>query len=435
MGVAVADFDNDDFPDLYLAGYPRNYLFRNSGSGRFRDVTAEADVAAGGWSTSAVFFDYNGDGWLDLYVGRYVSYEPAREPFCGIRKDGWRSYCLPDVFGGISGVLYRNRRGRSFVDATREARVAVPEAKTLGLAVSDYNRDGFPDLFVANDRVRNFLFRNRGDGTFEDRAELDGVAYSDDGAARAGMGCDFADFDNDGNADVLVTNFETEGAGLFRNDGRGSFTDVANRSSLGRRSYLFVGFGAKLVDLDADGRRDAFVVNGHVIDNIALYKDSVAYRQPKLVFHNTGVGFDSIALPEDVSAPSVARAAAFGDFDNDGRIDVLIANNGGPAELLANVSSPDNHWLILKLVGTRSNRDGIGARVELRAGPLRQTHEATAGSSYLSANDPRVFCGLGPRRRAERIDIHWPSGTIQTLENVSANQVLRVVEPHEVKQP
>jgi len=429
MGVAVGDYDGDGRDDLYLTGYPRSYLFRNLGHGKFEDVTVAAMAGVNGWSTSAAFLDYDGDGQLDLYIGRYVRYEPALEPYCGIKKEGWRSYCLPDVFEGASGVLLRNNGHGGFADVSRAAGLDLKEAKTLGVSVGDYDHDGKPDLFVANDRVRNFLFRNLGNGKFEERGERDGVAYSDDGTARAGMGSDMADYDNDGHPDILVTNFETEGAALFRNQGNGTFQDVAMRSELGRGSYRVVGFGAKLVDLDNDGFRDIFLVNGHVIDNIQLYKDSIAYRQPKLIFRNTeGRGF-ALQQMVGVSRPMVGRGAAFGDFDNDGRVDVLVNNNGGQAELLHNESSPKNHWIGLRLKGRTGSREGVGARVELQAGAVRQMREVSGAGSYLSANDQRVVFGIAQQTNVDQILIEWPSGRKQTILRPVVNRYHEVQEP------
>ncbi|MEW5978267.1 MAG: CRTAC1 family protein [Acidobacteriota bacterium] len=427
MGVAVADFDNDGWQDLFLTGYPRNYLFRNLGTGRFADVSTGAGVSGGGWSTSAAFFDYDNDGWLDLYVCRYVDYDPLTEPSCGAEKEGWKSYCLPDAFKGISGLLFRNSGGQ-FKEVTRETGVYRPEAKSLGVTISDFDNDGNQDLFVANDRVRNFLFRNEGAGRFLERGELAGVAYSSDGQVRAGMGVDFADADNDGQPDVLVTNFETEGAALFRNL-NGLFEDVAMFSELGPRSFLHVGFGAKLVDLDGDGWRDIFLVNGHVLDNIALYKDGVSYLDKKQVFRHLG-GHKFVYLESALtsSPAAVGRGAAFGDYDNDGKVDVLVTNNGGAAELLRNESPGRNRWMAFKLVGTQSNRDAIGARLELRAGGLRYRAEVASSGSYLSSHDLRVYVGLGTNERVEQVLIHWPSGLTEQLTDLKPNRILRVVE-------
>lgn len=429
MGVAVADYDNDGLQDLYLTGYPRNYLFRNTGDGHFQDQTQFAGVRADGWSTCAVFFDFDRDGLLDLYVCRYVKYNPRNEPYCGIKKEGWKTYCLPDVFDSASGILYHNVGDGKFKEITEEARVHAPYAKSLGVAVSDYDRDGWPDLFIANDRVRNLLFRNLGHGKFEEIAELAGVAYSDHGVARAGMGVDFADYDNDGRPDVLVTNFETEGAAIFRQISPARFEDVATRSEVYRRTYPFVGFGAKFVDLDNDGYRDIVITNGHVTDNIELYKDNSAYPQPKLVFRNkSGSGFSLVNGAIAGGKSSVARGAAFGDLDNDGRVDVIISNNGGSVELLRNESASDSHWLALDLVGRESNRDGIGARLELEAGALKQIHEVGGAGSYLSANDLRVYFGLADEEKVNKLVINWPSGHEQIIADLPAERCYQVIE-------
>lgn len=430
MGVTAADYDNDGFTDLYVTNFGSNQLLRNGGNATFVDVTAKAGVGAGGWSTSAAFFDYDRDGYLDLYVCRYLEYQLEKQRYCGQPELGWRSYCLPDLFPAASDRLFRNNGDGSFTDVSLEAGMARVKGKGLGVTVSDFDRDGWIDIFVANDRTRNFLFRNKGDRTFEEVGLQAGVALSTDGVARAGMGTDFGDFDQDGWPDVVVTNFETEGLALFRNQGSRFFRDESGERGLMEASFPYVGFGVRFMDYDNDGWLDLFVVNGHILDDIERYKPHMTYPQPKLLLRNDGQRFSPVrgASTSALAKLSVGRGAAFGDLDNDGAVDVVISNNNGSCELLRNeVGSPENS-LLLKLVGTKSNRDGFGGRVELRFGKAVRVVEAKGAASYLSSNDPRLHVGLGAATRVDEVKVHWPSGKLQTLTALRAGFLYEISE-------
>jgi enediyne biosynthesis protein E4 len=438
MGVAIGDYDNDGWDDIYVTNWGPGILYRNNGNGTFRDVTKTAGVGAGGWGTSCAFADYDADGDLDLFIGNYVDFKLERNKWCGRERPGERAYCTPEVYDGTPSLLYRNNGNGTFSDVTRQAGVDNPKGKALGVVWGDYNNDGRIDLLVANDTEPNFLYRNNGDGTFTDVALVAGVAYGENGKALSGMGVDFGDYDRDGFLDIFVTNLDFQYNSFFRNNGRqadgaysGTFDSVITQTRTGPPSWLHSGFGAGFHDFDNDGWLDILVANGHVIDNIHLYREDVTYAERKLLFINLGNGSFVEAAAKSGKAlmvPEVSRGAAFGDYDNDGDVDVFVTNNGSRATLLRNDGGNRNHWITIKTVGTKSNRNGIGARITLLAGGVKQMKEVKNSGSYCSAGDLRVHFGLGKAAMVESLEIRWPSGIVQKLANVKANQFLTVRE-------
>jgi hypothetical protein len=432
MGVCVADYDNDGDQDIYLTNFGPNVLYRNNGNATFTDVTALAGIGDARWGSSCAFADYDNDGDLDLYVANYLDFAQAKKNvWCGRHEEGFRTYCHPDNFDGVASVLYRNNGNGTFTDVTEAAGVLNPAGKGLGVVFGDYDNDGDVDLYVANDSVANFLYRNNGNGTFTEVGVLSGVAYDGEGKAEAGMGVDFADYDNDGLLDIFVTNFDFETNTLYRNQGNSLFIDITDLVGLGQDREPYMGWGTKLLDYDNDGSKDLFVANGHLQDNIHLYNDVMTYAQGNQLFHNKGRGrFVEVTLSSGPGLLSkrVGRGVAFGDYDNDGDTDIFIVNNNQPATLLRNDGGNRNHWLMVKTVGTKSNREGIGARVKVEAGGLTQVAEVRSGSSYLSQNDLRLLFGLGSSAKVDRVEVRWPSGTVETVENVAANQLLILTE-------
>jgi hypothetical protein len=429
-GVAVGDVNNDGWLDLFVAGYGGNALYQNSGTGTFTDITARAGVAGGGWSSSAGFFDFDRDGDLDLYVTRYLDYDVRRNRYCGHRKTGYRMYCDPRNFDGVPDLLYRNDGNGRFTDVSAQAGIANPAGKGLGVAFGDVNDDGWPDVYVANDLVRNFLYVNNTNGTFTDATYRAGVGYDENGKPQAGMGTEIADVDDDGRLDIFVTNFSEELNELYRNRGDLAFEDVTRAAGL-ESAWLRLGFGTKLFDADNDGRLDIHVTNGHVLDNVALYQPRLAYRQADQLFINRGNGKFA-----DVSAEAgpafriehVGRGSAVADLDNDGDLEIIVSNCGEPPLVMRNDVVNRRHWLALTLRGRESNRFGIGARVIVEAGGLRQVREVGTAGSYLSASPPALHVGLGSRSTVERLTIRWPSGKQQVLTEVRANQRLTIDE-------
>jgi hypothetical protein len=418
MGVASGDYDNDGYADLYVTGYGRNTLYHNNGNGTFTDVTAAARVAAGGWSASAGFFDYDNDGRLDLFVTRYLDWDISRNILCGTP---FHSYCRPDKFSGVTNVLFHNEGGGRFRDVSAAAGISSVKGKSLGVAFNDYDGDGFADIFVANDGMEQFLFRNKGDGTFEECALNAGVALSDDGKPFAGMGVAFADYDNDARPDILVTNLALEKYALYHNEGGGRFEYSSLTTGLAGLTARSSGWGVGLFDFQNNGRKDVFAVQGHVLDNVEKIHSGLRYLEPPAMFRNQDGKFIETDLG---NPPAVAgRGAAFGDLNNDGSMDVVMTVLGGRPMVFTN-SGGANHWLTLKLVGSHTNRDGAGAKV--KAG--KQWAYATTSGSYLSASDGRVHFGLGSDNETT-VEIAWPSGRKQVLQHVTADRILTVKEP------
>jgi hypothetical protein len=431
MGAAAGDYDNDGDTDLFVAGYSRSVLYRNNGDSAFEDVTAKAGVGnSKKWASSAAWFDYDNDGRLDLVIVNYLDWSPENNLYCGERRPGYRSYCHPNKYRGQAATLYRNQGDGTFEDVSVKSGIGGPAGNGLGVVCFDYDDDGWMDVFAANDSMQNYLFHNQGDGSFEEVALPAGVAYGDNGEAEAGMGTDAADIDGDGRLDLYLTHLDFEFDRLYRNSGDGVFEDATFRAKLGYDSFHVSGFGVRFIDYDNDGRRDIFTVNGHVLDNIQLYHAETAYAEPKAAYRNLGGAFDNVSeqLGPHILRARVSRAAAFGDYDNDGDVDVLVSNSGQPAELLRNDGGNANHWLQIHLIGTTSNRDGVGARVTVVAGDLRQYDQRKGGASYQAAHDPRLHFGLGKRDHVDRIEVRWPSGETDQVENVEAGQGIAIRE-------
>jgi hypothetical protein len=431
MGAAAADYDNDGLTDLYVTNLNGNILYHNNGDGTFTDVTASSGTAASGWSAGALFIDYDRDGLLDLIVTRYLKWDFSMDIWCGERKPGYRAYCHPDQFEPITHVVFHNEGNGRFKDVTAQSGFITSPGKGLGIAMNDLDRDGWPDVFIANDAAPEQLFHNRRDATFEDVALARGAAFDSDGRSFSGMGADFADYDNDGWPDIFANALATQRYSLFHNNG-GSFDYVSDVTRVGAATIQHSGWGAKFIDYDNDGWKDLFVAQGHVMDNIQLTQPQLRYREPPLLLRNTGRIFVN-ASEEGGAAfrtPRAARGAAFGDLNNDGLVDVVMNSNNEAAVILENRCASGNHWLIVDTRGCRSNRDGIGTeiRVTTASGP-QQYAMVTTGSSYLSSNDKRVHFGLGPNREVKLLELRWPSGKVQRLENVAADQVLTVREP------
>jgi hypothetical protein len=430
LGVAVADYDNDGREDLYITALDGDHLFHNEGGGKFRDVTRAAGIHNAAFGASAVWFDYDRDGKVDLFVANYVRWSPKGDLWCSL--DGsTKSYCTPESYRGNSSKLYRNLGNGKFEDVTEKAGLSDPSSKSLGVAVIDYDNDGWPDLFVANDTQPNKLYHNNRNGTFTEEGLRAGVAFSEDGVARGAMGVDAADYDRSGRMHLLVGNFSNQMLGLYHNEGNGLFVDEAPRSAVGRVSRLSLTFGCFFFDYDLDGWPDIFAANGHIDEEIGRVQPRVQYREAPLLFHNAGRGrFEdaSFAVGPDFRRPVVARGAAYADYDHDGDLDILLSTNGGPARLLRNDGGNRNHWLTLRLVGTRSNRDAIGAVVHLTSASGRQTQMVHSGSSYCSQSDMALTFGLGRDSRATAIEIEWPSGAKQHVGGLAANQFVTIRE-------
>ena len=429
LGVAVGDYDNDGDDDLFVTAVGQNRLFRNT-KGVFADVTKEAGLAGPSeFSTSAAWLDFDRDGNLDLIVGNYVQWTPETDLFCTL--DGTRkSYCTPESYKGASVRLWRNRRDGTFEDATRAAGLLDNTSKTLGIAVLDANQDLWPDILLANDTQPNRLYINNGKGGFAERGILSGIAFSEEGIARAGMGVDAADYDRSGYPSVMITNFANQMLALYHNEGNGLFVDEAPRSAVGRATLLTLGFGCFFFDYDLDGWLDIFVANGHVDSDIERIQSRIKYAQPPHVFRNTGKGvFEAItqSLGAALRQPRVVRGAAYGDFDNDGDLDVVMTTNGGPAVLLRN-DGVSNHSLRIRLAGSRSNRNGFGAVVRVTAGGETQTQMLRSGSSYLSQSENILTFGLGTRMQADSLEIRWPSGAVDRMSNVKSGGVVTLTE-------
>ena len=430
IGGASADFDNDGHADVYLTTLGANRLFKGRGDGTFADVTEQAGVGDPGFSTSALWFDYDRDGHLDLFVANYVEWTVETDLFCSLVGDT-KSYCTPESYQGQSPTLYRNRGDQTFEDVTTAAGLRAPSSKGLGVAMIDVDDDGWPDLFVANDTQPNQLYLNRGDGTFEDIGVIAGVAFSETGVARAGMGVDAADYDGSGRPSLIIGNFSTEMMALYHNEGNGLFIDEGPTSAIGRGTLLSLTFGCFFFDFDLDGWPDIFAANGHVADDVERVQSRVTFAQRAQLFHNLGRGrFEEIVAGANsgLYTPMVGRGAAYADVDSDGDLDVLITANGGAARLLENDGGNSNNMVRVQTVGVVSNRDGIGSRVEVSAGGNERWQIVKTGSSYASQSELPLTFGLGSSTRVANITVTWPSGQVDSIDDVEANQLITIEE-------
>ncbi|MBS1851194.1 MAG: CRTAC1 family protein [Acidobacteria bacterium] len=430
MGVAVGDYDNDGFEDLYVTSYGGNRLYHNNGDGTFSDVTGKAGVAGGGWSTSAQWVDLDGDGLLDLVVARYMQWD-FDDIWCGEKKPGYRAYCHPDQFPAIAPLVYHNDGQGRFTEVAHKLHLDKP-SKGLGVAVADFNRDGLIDVYIANDSIPEFLYQHKPDGSFEDVGLLSQSAVDADGRSFAGMGVDFNDYDNDGLPDLIVTTLAYQMFALFRNMGDGSFTYATPASGVGAMTYLHSGWGVRFLDYDNDGRKDLLIARSHVLDTIQTNFPQLRYYETMLLARNTGAKFVDVssqagAIFQDARA---WRGLAIGDIDNDGRLDAVVTTNEGAAYILHNETASPNHWITFKLVGRKSNRDAIGAEIKIVTSQGIQFTTVTTGGSYLSAGDKRAHFGVGGDDTISSVQIRWPSGLQQTLKSVRADQILQVEEPN-----
>jgi hypothetical protein len=432
MGVAVGDYDGDGFPDLYVTQYPHSILYHNNGDGTFTDVTAKAGVSAPGWATSAVWFDYDNDGRLDLFVCRFVDYSKTKLKFCGDRLTGERFYCIPSIYDPMPCWLFRNNGDGTFTDVSKESGISRSLAKAWGAVAADVNNDGRMDLYVTNDTVPNFLFANRGKGRFEEIGLLAGVGVNVFGKPRSGMGVDAADYDQDGRIDLFEANVDHEMYSLYHNDGDETFSDVANPTGIGATTRMLSGWGLKFFDYDNDGDLDLLLCNGHPDDTVDKRVEGVKFLEPLLLFRNTGKGFENVS---SVSGPIFSRVLsgrglALGDFDNDGSVDVLVTQNNAAPILLRNNLGRQNHWLGVRLVGTKANVDAIGARITYQSDDLKRHQFKVGGGSYLSAHDPRMVLGLGKRTRIDWLEIRWPqpSGKTERFTDLPIDRYITIVE-------
>jgi hypothetical protein len=432
QGVAVGDYDNDGHPDMYVTGFGGAILYHNNGDGTFTDATAKAGVAdEGQWSTSAAWVDYDKDGYLDLVVANYLIWSPETNLWCGEKQPGYRAYCSPNNYRGQKMKLYHNNHDGTFTDVSDKSGIGIPEAKGMGIVAADFNNSGWFDIAVANDTWPNFLFRNNHDGTFTDDSLISGIAASEDGRYEAGMGIDAADVDGDGFLDVYITHLDMELNRLYHNNGDGTFTDVTYASGIGNKAMNLSGVAAKFIDYDNDGWPDIVQANGAMVDNVELYHSEVTYKEPLLAFHNLGGGkFEkaSDSLGPDFVRKVAGRGLATSDFLNDGNVGIAVVCRGDYPEILRNDNTTGNHWLEVLLIGTKSNRDGIGSVLKLTAEGMVRTEQAKGGTSYMSASDPRIHFGLGKHAKVDSLVITWPSGQIDKLTNIAADQIIAVKE-------
>jgi enediyne biosynthesis protein E4 len=431
MGVATGDYDNDGNVDLLVTNLGGNILYHNNGDGTFTDVTAKAGVGGSGWCTGACFVDYDRDGQLDLIVTRYVEWDFSSDIYCGEHKPGYRAYCHPDQFNAITHLVFHNNGDGTFTDVSKKCGIERSPGKGLGVAIDDFDGDGWPDIFVANDSVAEQLFRNNHDGTFTEVALLSGLAYDQNGHAFAGMGADFGDYKNSGWPSVFVNALANQKYKVFRND-KGTFDDVTDSIGLGASTMSHSGWGAKWIDYDNDGWLDLFIAQGHVMDNIQLTEPTLRYLEPPLLLKNEQGRFSDVSQQGGpvFTTSMAARGAAFGDLDNDGFLEVAINCNDGRAIILHNRGDNENHWLMLNLIGTSSNRDAIGSKIRLvTQNGQQQTRFVSRAGSYISASDKRAHFGLGSSKKVELIEITWPRGIVQRLESVNVDQILTVKEP------
>jgi enediyne biosynthesis protein E4 len=431
MGVAVGDYNNDGYPDIFISCVGQNRFFRNTGKGTFVDATRSSGLfGRQGFSTSAMWFDFDRDGLLDLFVCNYVKWSPEHDVFCSLDGKN-KSYCTPEAYRGETCWLFRNRGNGTFEDVTAKSGVFDTSSKSLGVAMLDYDNDGWPDLMVANDTQPNKLYRNLGNGTFKEVAVDAGVAFSADGKARAGMGVDAADFDNSGRAGIAVTNFDNEMIGLYRASKPGDYVDVASQAGVGAPSKTTLGFGCAFLDVNLDGALDLMAVNGHIDETARNIRYGIGYAQAPHLFLNNGNGsFRDVASEAgaEFRAPKVGRGLAYGDFDRDGDADILMTTNNGPAYLFRNDQTSGNKSIRFRLIGTKSNRDAIGATVRVTSGDLTQTRTVKSGSSYLSQSELPLTFGLGKRDRADRVVIQWPSGRTEDYKNLAAGRAYECAE-------
>jgi enediyne biosynthesis protein E4 len=432
MGIAVGDYDGDGFPDLYVTQYPHSILYHNNGDGTFTDVTTKAGLAAPGWATSAVWFDYDNDGRLDLFVCHFVDYSKDKLKFCGDQLTGERFYCIPSIYDPMPCWLFRNNGDGTFTDVSKASGISRPLAKAWGVVAADINNRGRMDLYVTNDTVPNFLFANRGKGEFEEIGLLAGVGLNAFGKPRSGMGVDAADYDQDGWIDLFEANVDHEMYSLYHNDRNETFSDVANPTGIGAATRLMSGWGLKFFDYDNDGDLDLLLCNGHPDDAVDRRVEGVKFLEPMLLFRNTGKGFENVsgASGPIFSKPLSGRGLALGDFDNDGSLDVLVAQNNKAPILLRNNIGRQNHWLGIRLVGTKANIDAIGAKITYQSGDLKRHQFKVGGGSYLSSHDPRMILGLGKRTKIDWVEIQWPqpSGKTERFTELPIDRYITVVE-------
>ena len=430
MGVAIGDYDNDGRDDVYITALEGDRLFHNEGGGKFRDVTASSGIRNANFATSAAWLDYDRDGKLDLFVANYVQWTPKGDLWCSL--DGsTKSYCTPESYKGTSSKLFHNLGGGKFEDVSQKAGVGEPTSKSLGITVFDYNNDGWPDIFVANDTQPNKLYRNNKNGTFTEEGMSAGVAFGEDGVARGAMGTDAGDYDRSGRPHLLVGNFSNQMLGLYHNEGTGLFVDEAPSSTVGRASLLSLAFGVFFFDYDLDGHPDIFAANGHIEEEIGRVQPKVQYKEPPLLFRNLGKRrFENVttSMGPEFNRPIVARGAAYSDYDRDGDLDLLITTNHGPAYLYRNDGGNRNKWLCVRLAGTKSNRDGIGAVVRIESASGKQWNTVHSGGSYCSQSDLALTFGLGKDPAVTTLEIEWPSGAKQRFTNIAADRFLTIDE-------
>jgi hypothetical protein len=432
MGAAVGDYDGDGLPDLYVTQYDHSILYHNNGNGTFTDVTQKAGLSAPGWSSSAVWFDYDNDGRLDLFVCRFVDFDKSKNKFCGNAQTGDRSYCIPRVYDPTPSWLFHNNGDGTFAEVGHLCDIGKSMGKAWGVVATDINNDGLMDLFVSNDTVANFLFVNRGQGKFEEIALQAGVGYSMDGRPRSGMGVDSADYDQDGWEDLFVANVDQEMYSLYRNNHDETFDDKAVPTGIGMATRLMSGWGLKFFDYDNDGDLDLFLANGHPDDKIEERFSQVKYKEPMLLFRNTGKSFEnfSAASGPAFSVPFAARGMAIGDFNNDGAIDVLVAVNNDVPVLLRNNAGKLNHWLGVKLMGKTANPDAVGAVITWQAGDLKRRRFKVGGGSFLAYHDPRTVLGIGPRTKVDWLEVKWPlpSRKVERFTDLPIDRYITIVE-------
>jgi len=435
QGVAVGDYDGDGFPDLYVSQYGRSILYHNNGDGTFTDVTEKAGVAAPGWSSSAVWFDYDNDGRLDLFVCRFVDFDKSKNLPC--EANNKPGYCVPRLYKPMASWLFHNNGDGTFTDVSKESGIARYPGKAWGVVATDLNNDGKIDLLVANDTVANFLFMNRGGGKFEEIGTLAGVAYSESGRPRSGMGVDSADFNQDGWMDLFVANIDHEKYSLYQNNHDETFDDKADATGIGAATRLLSGWGLKFFDYDNDGNLDLFLANGNPDDLIEMMHRDVAYREPLMLFHGDGKTLHNVSEQSGplFAKPMSARGLAIGDFDNDGAVDVLVAVNDAAPLLLHNQAAGENHWLGIKLMGKKANRDAVGARITYQAGDLKRYRTKIGGGSYLSSHDPRIVLGLGKRTKIDWLEVKWPqpSGLTEKFTDLPTDKYITIVEGEGIK--